>query len=162
MALAAAGASLGACSPTAGTSAPGDGGPTSNQGEASSTSPGPESGGGGGEASESTPLDGGGPKINGCSYCDPTADGGASGNLEVNFVSAGTITIDDGAMILATLADDGDAEVAYETDSNLNPGIAWKAGDSLSVVASGGVLTGADVVLLASPPRAQGQVTFSN
>jgi hypothetical protein len=182
MALAAAATSLGACSPVTGTSAPGDGGPTPNQGEASSTNPGSESVGDGGEASESTPLDGGdaasaiggavtffagggsgaastyqviaafdqvsgkstaaspcGPTVNGCSYCDPTADGGASGNLEVNFVSAGTITIDDGAMILATLADDGDAEIAYETDSNLNPAIAWKPGDSLSVSASGGV-----------------------
>jgi len=78
-----------------------------------------------------------------CTFCGGKLDGGAlGGNLTITLLSAGVLTVKDGASTLATLsyqADDagmGD----YEIDSNKTPSLTWSAGAMLSASATGAAI----------------------
>jgi hypothetical protein len=81
-----------------------------------------------------------GPAVGGCSLCAP-ADGGVKpGNLMINFVSAGTLTVKDGSNTLATLPFNADAGGTYEIDSDSTATLTWAVGDDLAVSATGGTI----------------------
>jgi hypothetical protein len=78
--------------------------------------------------------------VNGCTYCNSADDGGVNtGNLKISFLGAGTLTFNDDAKTLATLTY-SQSVGAYDTSSVTKPSLAWAAGDTLSVSATGGAI----------------------
>jgi hypothetical protein len=75
--------------------------------------------------------------VGSCKYCGPIE--GGSG-LQVTFISAGALTVDDGSKTIATLDFDSQTGGDYDGTSTSTPSITWNPGDMLSVSAAGGML----------------------
>jgi len=94
---------------------------------------------GSGHLNGSSPCDA---PVGNCTFCGGSDGGLTSGNLTIDLLGAGVITVKDGANTLATLPYDADdaGQGDYEIDSNGTPSLSWASGDTLSATATGGAI----------------------